>query len=428
MRRHHYLESWLCLLLMISTRVLSFQIVKPNLVRTTHTMTVPRHTFSSVCMASSSPKLEEYIDATTLEDSSSSDTTEAVKLLPSTKFWNALLLLAAFGYAIYSLLNIDHGMMRGWSQSEIAMRIPLDNWASYEASLNNKPIWTKTIINVIIYLLGDWLSQTLFAKKEVLDFDASRTLRNGLIGLCFGPIVHLYYEFSDSILPVEVGVNRLWKIGMDQTIYLSIKCSIYIVAVNMLSGESFGSAKDTVKTKLPGIMVTAWKFWPLVHCVTYGIIPARHRMLWVNSVDLIWNAILASQTSQKEGDINIMEVTLDENIKHMELSQQENLNQISSIDEDVTSLLQSSQLVSETIQINSDENMKHIELLQEEILNQNSQIDDFLTSSLQSTEIESEVSQIVETDNGHLDAQLIYHELDSVLASSSILQTNESKK
>eukprot|EP00560_Eucampia_antarctica_P008291 CAMPEP_0197825934 /NCGR_PEP_ID=MMETSP1437-20131217/2957_1 /TAXON_ID=49252 ORGANISM="Eucampia antarctica, Strain CCMP1452" /NCGR_SAMPLE_ID=MMETSP1437 /ASSEMBLY_ACC=CAM_ASM_001096 /LENGTH=391 /DNA_ID=CAMNT_0043426157 /DNA_START=265 /DNA_END=1440 /DNA_ORIENTATION=- len=391
-------------------------------------MTVPRHTFSSVCMASSSPKLEEYIDATTLEDSSSSDTTEAVKLLPSTKFWNALLLLAAFGYAIYSLLNIDHGMMRGWSQSEIAMRIPLDNWASYEASLNNKPIWTKTIINVIIYLLGDWLSQTLFAKKEVLDFDASRTLRNGLIGLCFGPIVHLYYEFSDSILPVEVGVNRLWKIGMDQTIYLSIKCSIYIVAVNMLSGESFGSAKDTVKTKLPGIMVTAWKFWPLVHCVTYGIIPARHRMLWVNSVDLIWNAILASQTSQKEGDINIMEVTLDENIKHMELSQQENLNQISSIDEDVTSLLQSSQLVSETIQINSDENMKHIELLQEEILNQNSQIDDFLTSSLQSTEIESEVSQLVETDNGDLDAQLIYHELDSVLASSSILQINESKK
>ena len=42
-------------------------------------------------------------------------------------------------------------------------------------------------------------------------------------------------------------------------------------------------------------MFAAWKFWPLVHCVTYGLIPARHRILWVNSVDLVWNAILASK-------------------------------------------------------------------------------------------------------------------------------------
>jgi len=77
------------------------------------------------------------------------------------------------------------------------------------------------------------------------------------------------------------------------------------MAVNLLAGESFGTAKDTVKNKLPNIMVTAWKFWPLVHCVTYGVIPARHRILWVNSVDLIWNAILATQTSQKDDDNDV---------------------------------------------------------------------------------------------------------------------------
>mmetsp|Transcript_20146 Transcript_20146/g.30181 ORF Transcript_20146/g.30181 Transcript_20146/m.30181 type:complete len:248 (+) Transcript_20146:1-744(+) len=190
-------------------------------------------------------------------------------------------------------------MTRGWSPSEIGMRIPLDTWASYENSLSEKPVATKTIINVVIYLLGDWLSQTLFQKNNVLDFDAARTIKNGIVGMCFGPAVHEYYEFSDWILPVDgvtIGItNRAFKILMDQTIYLSVKCSIYIIAIGLLNGESLGTGSENVKNRIKPIMFAAWKFWPLVHCVTYGLIPARHRILWVNSVDLVWNAILASK-------------------------------------------------------------------------------------------------------------------------------------
>ena len=153
------------------------------------------------------------------------------------KIINGILLAVSFGYAAFTILNIDSGMTRGWTQSEIAMRIPLDNWLGYESSLAEKPIYTKTLINVVIYLLGDWLSQTLFQGKNVLDFDASRTLKNGFIGLCFGPLVHEYYQFSDHILPVD-GPNslmyRIEKIFMDQTIYLTVKASIYVAAVSLL--------------------------------------------------------------------------------------------------------------------------------------------------------------------------------------------------
>lgn len=212
------------------------------------------------------------------------------------KIVNGAFLAACFGYAAYAIFNIDHGMTRGWTQSEIAMRIPLDNWSSYEAALNEKPIMTKTFINVVIYLLGDWLSQTVFAKKHVLEFDLQRTLRNGFIGLCFGPLVHQYYEFSDSILPVEGGLaNRFAKICMDQTIYLTVKCSIYISAVGLLGGDDWTTTQQNVKERIGPVVLTAWKFWPLVHCITYGLIPARHRILWVNCVDLVWNAILASK-------------------------------------------------------------------------------------------------------------------------------------
>ena len=92
------------------------------------------------------------------------------------KIVNAVFLAVCFGWAAYTIFNIDDGMTRGWTQGEIAMRIPLDNWSNYERSLQDKPIFTKTLINVVIYLLGDWLSQTVFQKKNVLDFDVSRTL------------------------------------------------------------------------------------------------------------------------------------------------------------------------------------------------------------------------------------------------------------
>ena len=213
---------------------------------------------------------------------------------------NALVLLVCFGFSIYTVLTVDHEITRGWTQQEIAMRIPLDNWASYESALQEKPIMTKTFINVVIYCLGDWLSQTVFQRKNVLDFDVKRTLRNGFIGLCFGPLVHQYYEWSDHILPVEGGLfNRLRKIFMDQTLYLSVKCSIYIAAVGLLQGDTMETVTESVKTRIGPICFTAWKFWPLVHCITYSVIPAQHRILWVNCVDLVWNAIL-STLSRKE--------------------------------------------------------------------------------------------------------------------------------
>lgn len=221
------------------------------------------------------------------------------------KLFNCLILLSSFGFAAYTIFSIDNGMTRGWSSSEIAMRIPLDNWLNYENSLADRPIVTKTMINVIIYLLGDWLSQTVFCGKNVLDFDASRTLRNGYIGLCFGPLVHEYYQFSDHILPVEGGMlNRFEKILMDQTVYLTVKCSIYISAVGLLNGDDVPTVKQNVQDKLPKIVLTAWKFWPLVHLVTYGLIPARHRILWVNCVDLVWNAILAGMSQRKQEGVD----------------------------------------------------------------------------------------------------------------------------
>lgn len=193
-------------------------------------VSLPRFSESSTTVIEDDPAETSLPEETLLENVAGND--EAMR-----KVTNGILLAICFGYAAYTILNIDAHMTRGWTQSEIAMRIPLDNWSNYESSLEEKPIYTKTLINVVIYLLGDWLSQTVFQGKNVLNFDASRTLKNGFIGLCFGPLVHEYYQWSDHILPVDGPhslMNRVEKIFMDQTIYLSVKASIYVAAVSLL--------------------------------------------------------------------------------------------------------------------------------------------------------------------------------------------------
>ena len=56
---------------------------------------------------------------------------------------------------------------------------------------------------------------------------------------------------------------------MDQTLYLTIKCSIYVYIVSLLNGDGFDSALSNVQTRIKPVVFTAWKFWPAVHCLTY---------------------------------------------------------------------------------------------------------------------------------------------------------------
>ena len=57
-----------------------------------------------------------------------------------------------------------------------------------------------------------------------------------------------------------------------------------------------------------------WKLWPFAHIITYGVIPVRHRLLWVDSVDLVWCAILASFGAEEAGAAEVAEEAAAEKI------------------------------------------------------------------------------------------------------------------
>lgn len=196
------------------------------------------------------------------------------------------------GFAAYHVVNVDAHLSRGWTTLEILQRIPLDNWQNYELNLQESPLVTKTAINTGIYIIADWLAQVLEGTPP-LDFEPRRLLRNGLMGLMFGPITVAYYEFSDLILDPTVVSNRIWKVAMDQSAYAMAKYFLFVFTKDVLSGEAPGQSLDKARRSVWPLLQRGWRFWPAVHTLTYSIIPPRHRVLWVNCADLVWVTILS---------------------------------------------------------------------------------------------------------------------------------------
>ncbi|CAN0293361.1 unnamed protein product [Ectocarpus sp. 12 AP-2014] len=163
---------------------------------------------------------------------------------------NLCILVFSGLWIVHSIVTVDATMWRGWTLQETLIRLPWDNWDSYETGLQEHPIITKTAINVGIYLIGDWLSQVKWGREEdvaLWEFDLQRTLRNGLIGACFGPVVHFYYNFSDWVLPPSVPINRPFKIMLDQSIYFCSKCAVYILLVSYIILPAHASVGGSVR-------------------------------------------------------------------------------------------------------------------------------------------------------------------------------------
>ena len=211
----------------------------------------------------------------------------------STRRINTAVIGVLLIWAIVSVVQVDADISRGWTWSERTFRLLSANWQAYEANLRTTPVMTKTAINTGIYLIADYASQVLGGTKWN-EISLQRVARNGAIGAFFGPLVCAYYSFSDTILPPFDPANVPYKIFMDQTIYCATKYSAYLCLVGLASGSSLDECKGDVQAKLWPTLTTGWKFWPAVHLITYNLIPPRHRVLWINLVDLVWVTFLST--------------------------------------------------------------------------------------------------------------------------------------
>jgi protein Mpv17 len=214
---------------------------------------------------------------------------------------NGLLLVIAVA-VVWKVTTVNSlEMMRGWTASEMAWRVPIDNWASYSLTLSNAPIITKAVTSATVYTIGDLIAQRTEG-AEMGEIDRMRTLRSLVAGLiAHGPMSHFWYDISEGLFNNILHWTEWWsffpKVILDQTTWGPFWNNTYILLLGVMKRESLTTIWSDVKRTTVPLVVSGLKLWPLAHCVTYGLIPVENRLLWVDFVEILWVTILATQAN-----------------------------------------------------------------------------------------------------------------------------------
>jgi len=146
-----------------------------------------------------------------------------VKCLDKNTIINTSIFAIALVTVVFQVLSVDVGITRGWSTEEIAYRVPLDNWNSYNAILAAAPIQTKSITSATVYAIGDTIAQRTEG-TEIGELDRGRigrSLAAGLIG--HGPLSHFWYQISEDFFNNVLMWTDWWsfipKVVIDQTLW-----------------------------------------------------------------------------------------------------------------------------------------------------------------------------------------------------------------
>lgn len=202
-------------------------------------------------------------------------------------------------------LIISTGVSSGYSVRRILfVYLPEGLWNGYQDFLARDPILCKAVTSATVYFLGDILAQ----RSEGLGIgklDRLRTLRSLVAGFCFhGPLCHFWYHISqwffDDFLKFTAWYSVFFRVLVDQTVFNPIWNSTYVAVIGLMKRDAWNLIVDDIKRTMIPLIVSGLKLWPAVHIITYGVIPVENRLLWVDTVEIVWVVILSTQAAGRE--------------------------------------------------------------------------------------------------------------------------------
>jgi protein Mpv17 len=201
----------------------------------------------------------------------------------------------------WAISGLELDAMRGWTATEMAQGIAMRQWHQYSYILAEYPIQTKALTSATVYTIGDVLAQQS-AGATWVELDRMRTLRSMLAGLIgHGPMSHVWYNVSEHLFDNVLHWTAWWsvipKVVLDQAFWSPIWNNSYIILLGLMKRDSASTIwSDVQRTTIP-LVLSGLKLWPMAHVVTYGLIPVENRLLWVDTVEILWVTILATQAA-----------------------------------------------------------------------------------------------------------------------------------
>lgn len=136
-------------------------------------------------------------------------------------------------------------------------------------------------------------------------WDAKRTGKMAAFGACLhGPIGHYWYGFLDRTIMVKAPTSAgavFAKTAIDQALWAPIFTSVFFGSMKVMDGKP-GEIAGEVTEKLWPTMKVNWTVWPLAHVINFKFVPSSQRILYINTIQVGYNAFLSTMTNKKGDD------------------------------------------------------------------------------------------------------------------------------
>jgi len=68
---------------------------------------------------------------------------------------------------------------------------------------------------------------------------------------------------------------------------------VFFTYLGLVAGDSFATIGAKIQADLFTAMKTSWKVWPFVHAVNFKFISTKHRLIFINGVQIAFNMFLS---------------------------------------------------------------------------------------------------------------------------------------
>lgn len=114
-----------------------------------------------------------------------------------------------------------------------------------------------------------------------------------------GPSGHYFYNWLDNLIKGKEAKDVALKVGIDQIFWCPCFMTVFFTYLGLVNGDSFAVIGDKIKSDLLSACQGSWKVWPIVHAVNFKFISNKHRLVFINSVQIAFNMFLSIIGSKK---------------------------------------------------------------------------------------------------------------------------------
>jgi len=169
--------------------------------------------------------------------------------------------------------------------------------------VDKRPFTTQIITTGVLCSCGDILAQTIERRSTQKDFEPKRTAIMATIGLClFGPICSLSLRLLHSYK-----FSPLASVAIDQTLTSPIINTSFCTIHPLLSGVSWEEVKSTLWERWSSVQINSYYLWIPAQLFNFSVVPYQFRLLFLQSVALLWNVFLSYLANN-----NVMEAKIKE--------------------------------------------------------------------------------------------------------------------